>query len=387
MKQIKLLKIVTTYQSVVTILDAKLALLDKTTDIDLFIASSREDTKESRQCHGKFFEVFIPRTISPIGDIKAVWKLFRFMRKEKFDVVHTHTAKAGIVGALAAFLARVPLVCHTYHGLPFYEGQRKHVYVVYKWLELIFSIFRHTIYSQNRRDYGVLKKISFLQSKVVFEGNGVDCEAIDENVERDKFKVKGYFKDGAFRLLCVARLERVKRLEKFIQLVYSLKSKDIEVSAIIAGKGDDNGRLEKLIIDSEIDDVCKIVYTPHIHALIAASDVVVLTSEKEGIPRSIMEAMALRKPVVATDVLGTQELVVNGTTGYLVPLEDQDRFVSSVSKLYDNADLRKSMGDAGYQRVVVEFNERNIVNLWLERYQISNQGALEARANSNFMLI
>jgi glycosyltransferase involved in cell wall biosynthesis len=290
------------------------------------------------------------------------------MRKEKFDVVHTHTAKAGIVGALAAFLAHVPLVCHTYHGLPFYDGQRKHVYLIYKWLELFFSIFRHTIYSQNRRDYGVLKKISFLQSEVVFEGNGVDCEAINVNVKRDRFKIKGYFKDSVFRLLCVARLERVKRLEKFIQLVGSLKSKEMEVSAIIAGKGEDGDRLEKLIVENGVADICKIVYTPHIHALIAASDVVVLTSEKEGIPRSIMEAMALKKPVVATDVLGTQELVVNGATGYLVPLEDQDKFVSSVSELYGNADLRKSMGEAGYQRVVAEFNERNIVSLWITRY-------------------
>ncbi|MBL8025216.1 MAG: glycosyltransferase family 4 protein [Fibrobacteres bacterium] len=370
-EKIKVLKLVTTYQSVVTILDAKLALLEKSPGIDLYVASSKEDQKESRICHGQFFEVFIPRTISPIDDIKAVWKLFRFMRKEKFDVVHTHTAKAGIVGALAAFFARIPLVCHTYHGLPFYEGQRKQVYLVYKWLELIFSTFRHTIYSQNRRDYSVLKEISFLQSKVVFEGNGVDCEAIDENVERDRFKVKGYFKDGAFRLLCVARLERVKRLEKFIQLVGVLKSKDIEVSAIIAGKGEDGDRLEKLIVENEIDDVCKIVYTPHIHALIAASDVVVLTSEKEGIPRSIMEAMALKKPVVATDVLGTQELVVNGVTGYLVPLENQDSFVNSVCELYGNPDLRKSMGEAGYQRVVAEFNERNIVNLWLKRYGVT----------------
>jgi hypothetical protein len=120
--KLKLLKIVTTYQSVVTILNSKLKILAKHNNIDLFIASSFEDPVETRKAAGHHFIVPISRNINLIKDFISFIRIYKFLKKEKINIVHTHTAKAGIIGTLAAFVAGVPTV-HTYHGLPFFEGQ------------------------------------------------------------------------------------------------------------------------------------------------------------------------------------------------------------------------------------------------------------------------
>ena len=120
--RIKVLQIATTYQSLVSILDTKLRLLSREPDIELCVASSFEDPEETRKPPGNYYPVHIARAISLFEDAASVVRLYRYIRKQKFDIIHTHTAKAGMVGALAGWLAGVPVV-HTYHGLPFFIGQ------------------------------------------------------------------------------------------------------------------------------------------------------------------------------------------------------------------------------------------------------------------------
>jgi glycosyltransferase involved in cell wall biosynthesis len=103
-------------------------------------------------------------------------------------------------------------------------------------------------------------------------------------------------------------------------------------------------------------------FVNHPYGLIAASDIVVLCSEKEGIPRSIMEAMALEKPVVATDVLGTQELVVDGETGFLVPVGDINKIVSKIELLANDVCLRARVGAVGLSRVKEHFSDGKVAN-------------------------
>ncbi len=362
---IKVLHLVTTYQSVVTILNSKISRLSAYPDIDLYIASSFEDSSETRKPSCKFIRVDIARKINPFHDICSIWRLYWIIKKHGFDVVHTHTAKAGIVGAVAAFLARTPLVCHTYHGLPFCPGQNKLPYATYRFLEVIFSRFRHVLFSQNRRDFETLKQINGLSSKAIFEGNGVDVDVIEKNAITNLDKVDKYFNSRKLKLLCVARLEPVKRLEKLIEVVAGLKENRVDVECIIAGKGEEEERLLALVKTMELSDSISIVYTPYIHSLIYKSDIAVLTSEKEGLPRGLMESMALKKPVVATDVPGTNELVVNNETGFLGLLQEIAPFIL---KLAHDAALCKRFGLAGYRRILDHFDDRKIVDLWVEVY-------------------
>ena len=321
----------TSYQSVVTILDGKLRLLGRRNDVECHVASSA-DPDDHRAAAVPHFAVDIPRSIRPLKDLAAVLKLCRIIRKNKYDIVHTHTAKAGMVGAIAGWLTGTPTV-HTYHGLPFYEGQGAMAYEAFRILEIAASHLRKAVFCQTRRDMEILKRLRLFSCPAYYEGNGVDIDTVVRNAERDRASVKGLFPESGAKILCVARLEPVKNLSMVLDVAAVLKERKTLFHLIIAGKGILEKALEAEIGRKNLRDVVSIRYTPHIHALIKEADVVVLASIKEGIPRSVMEAMALKKPMVATDVSGTNELVVDGITGFLVPLNDKGTFSRAVGQV------------------------------------------------------
>jgi glycosyltransferase involved in cell wall biosynthesis len=366
---IKVLQIATTYQSLVSILDAKLRLLAANPGIDLSVVSSFEDPDETRRPPGKYYPIHISRTINLFEDAVSVVRLYRCIRRHKFDIVHTHTAKAGLVGALAGWLAGVPVV-HTYHGLPFFNGQGRLQHAFFKFGEIALSRFRKALFSQNRQNYDQIKKIRLINRPVISEGNGILNDAIEYSAGMYREKVMGLFDSTMPHLLCISRLEPVKALEKVIDTVRYLRDNNAPVECIIAGKGFLKRALEDQIVKNNLEKSISIIYTPFIHSLIAKADVVVLTSKKEGVPRGLLEAMALQKPVVATNVQGTGELVVNGKTGILVPFDDQNALNKAVLKLLSDKPLQARLGSAGRARVLEGFSgEEDTVRLWVETYE------------------
>jgi glycosyltransferase involved in cell wall biosynthesis len=367
--RIKVLQIATTYQSLVSILDAKLRLLSEDPDIELCVASSFEDPEETRSPPGNFYPVHIARTIRFFEDVVSVVRLYRYIRKQKFDIIHTHTAKAGMVGALAGWLAGVPVV-HTYHGLPFYNGQGRLEHAFFKCGEIALARLRKVLFSQNKLNYDQIKKIRLINRPVISEGNGILNDAIEYSAKMYREKVQGLFDRNIPHLLCISRLEPVKALEKVIDTVRYLYNNNMPVECIIAGKGYLKKALEERIRKYNLEKSITIMYTPFIHSLIAKADVMVLTSKKEGVPRGLLEAMALRKPVVATDVQGTSELVVNGVTGILVPFDDQEALNKAVVELVKNKPLQARLGEAGRARVLAGFSgEEETVRLWVQTYE------------------
>lgn len=366
--RIKILKVVTTYQSAVTILSSKHENLASCPDVELHVASSFEDPTETRKPSGKWHRIEISRTISPWRDLTAIAELVRLIRKERFDLIHTHTAKAGVIGAVAGALTNVPVV-HTYHGLPFYAGQSPKAKLLYRVIESGACALRRVVFSQNVRDYNTLCRMKSIRVPVVLEGNGVDVEAVERNAGRDADRVRHSFRDDVTKILCVARLEPVKRLGMLIDSIAELGKNGYPCECIIAGKGPMKTELEESIREHGLSDAISIVYTPHIHALISRADIVVLTSEKEGIPRSLMEAMVLKKPIVATDVPGTNELVVHNKTGLLVSPNNSCAFSDAVIALIEDRNRAGLLGEAGRSRVLENFNDNKIVSLWLDQYR------------------
>jgi len=358
---IKLAHIATAYQSVVTILDSKLCALDKFDDLDVTVISSPANVHDSRKPAVKYIPVEIARSIKPLVDLKSIWQLYKIFKKEKFDIVHSHTAKAGFITTIAAKLAGVPLICHTYHGLPFFGGQNKKAYNVYRFLEKLACKFRSYIFTQNKRDLPECVKLIGIAERALFEGNGVDVEFVKQSAQIQFKQASKDYPGAGLRLALLSRLEPVKRVDDFFRVVDILKQNNIDVSCVIAGTGPLEDSLKNQLVEMQLSDCINMVgFTDHPHGLIAASDIVVLCSEKEGIPRALMEAMALQKPVVATDVLGTQELVVNGKTGFLLALGDLDAMADKIRTLSNNSDFRLKMGVCGLERVSREFNDIKI---------------------------
>lgn len=372
-ESLKITHIITAYQSVVTILDSKLRLLDRFEDLDVTVISSPSKVDDSRNPAVKHISVEIDRSIKPLADIKSVWQLYKVLKREKYDIVHSHTAKAGFITAIAAKLAKVPLICHTYHGLPFYEGQNKLRYFLYKLLEKIACSFRDYVFTQNMRDLPRCVSLIGSREKALFEGNGVDVESIKISAQENLSIADKEYPGQGLRLLILSRLELVKRVDDLFKVVQKLKKLDIEVSCVVAGMGPLEEKLRRQLVKMGLDNCINMVgFSDRPHGLIAASDIVVLCSEKEGIPRVVMEAMALKKPVVATDVLGTQELVVNGQTGFLVPLGDTDAMAEKIKLLAEDSSLREKMGNYGLKKVADEFNDIKVAKSLHRFYKLKN---------------
>jgi len=366
---LRIAHIATVYQSVVTILDSKLRALDKFDDVDVMAISSPPEIGEQRKPSVAYIPLYMARSIKPLADLKSIWQLYKILKKGKYDIAHSHTSKAGFISAIAGRIAGVPLIIHTHHGFSFYEGQHILKYHFNRLLEKIVCKLRHHTFTQSRS--GIPKSIELIGSrdKVSFEGNGVDIDFVSTSAEKNLAQGEKDFYGTGLKIALVCRLEPVKRVSDFIEVVHKLVRDGIQVSCVIAGEGKLRDMLTEQIKDLSLEDKINLIgFTNRVHGIIAASDIVVLNSEKEGIPRVLMEAMALRKAVVATDVEGTNELVVNAETGFLVPLSDPAAMAEKIKIVAGNSELREKMGIRGFERVCEHFNDVKIAKLLHDFY-------------------
>jgi glycosyltransferase involved in cell wall biosynthesis len=367
---IKVVHIGNLYDGIVTTLGPKIFALDRYDDMDVTIITPPGGKRQGAKFPIRYIPAEIPRTIRPWADLRSALRLARIFRQERFDIVHTHGAKAGAIGTPAAWLAGVPLIYHTYHGLPFYDGQPARQYRFYRFFEKVAGLVRRHIFSQNRRDMADCLTLIGDPERVHFEGNGVVPEQVRANAERDRAAGEAWFQGTGARLLLVSRLEPVKHVGDFVRCVKQLRDEGVDVCCVVAGEGAQRKEIEAQIAELGLEGVIRLGgYILEAHALMAACDIAVLTSEKEGIPRALMEAMALGKPAVATDVLGTQELVVDGETGYLTPLGDVAAMSRRIRELIEDPELRQRFGAAGKARVEKEFNDHRIAEFLHEFYQ------------------
>lgn len=371
-KPIKVAHTATSYQSVVTILDSKLRALDKYDGLDVSVISSPPEKDERRNPAVRFIAVPMARSIKPLSDLKSTWQLYKILKSEKFDVVHSHTSKAGFISAVAGKMAGVPMILHTHHGLSFFEGQNRIKYHINHFLEKTACKLRNHTFTQNRGDTPECVKLIGSEDKVTYEGNGVDIGFVNQSAKNQLLDAQKDYPRRGLKLILVCRLEPVKRVSDFFKTVCKLIQDGVDVSCVVAGGGRLKQTLRKQLVEMGLAQRINIVgFTNRAHGLIAASDIALLCSEKEGVPRAIMEAMALQKPVVATDVAGTRELVVDGKTGFLVSLGDTGAMAEKVKLLAEDANMRKQMGSCGLKRVSEHFNEVKVADLLHEFYMSS----------------
>lgn len=344
------------------------------------VAPSGKYDEDIRKKGIYYHGVPVARKISLGKDILSIFKMYKLFKKEKFTIVHTHSAKAGFIGRVAAKMARTPIIIHTTHGLPFYEGQNKLKFHIYKNLEKLAGKTCDIIFSQNHEDINNLIKYKIgTPENVFYEGNGVNIEQLDNvrnKVNNEELK-KRLGVDGKTIIGFYARLEPVKGHLFFFESFKKIIEKDKNVVCLLAGNnfGYEN-RYTNVIMDKikelDLDKHVKILgFREDIHELLCITDVLVLPSQKEGIPRIVMEAMTLRVPVVATDVLGTREIVINNETGILVPYNDVNALAEALFKVLNEPKLREILSINGRKTVEKLFDERKVINRLYNSYTIA----------------
>lgn len=333
-------------------------------NVSIISSTEGEDTNFFKEHGINQYYIEMNRQISFKDDIKSILNMIRLIKSEKFDIVHTHTAKAGFIGRVAARIAGTKVIIHTSHGLPYYSGQNKLRYMMYKSLEVIASRFCDYVGSQNKEDLEKIVKYVD-KSKVFYEGNGVNLERLDNishsiNDNRlDKLKYELKIENDMVILLVGARIEKVKNHDLLIEALKILNQNGINrYCCLLAGEGPLEKELREKVKSYNLQDNIRFLgFRKDIYDLIKLSDVVVLTSEKEGIPRILMESMAFEKPIVATNVLGTKELVCNEETGLLSQYPDAKQLSENLSNIIKDKYLREKMGKCGRERIERYFTE------------------------------
>ena len=312
------------------------------------------------------------RQISPITDLAAVFALKKFFEEEKFDVVHTHTSKAGIIGRIAGRLAGVPVVVHTIHGLAFgpYEGFLKNlVYVTSEKLsalccDRIYAVAQAMIDQCLERNIG--KKELF---KVVYSGMELErfLNAEKEEALREKLHIPG----NRLVVGAIARLFPRKGYEELIPAFASVVKKLPDTHLLIVGDGPSREDYEKRLAELKVLDhvsFAGLVPPDEVCRYIALMDVAVHLSLKEGLPRVAVQALAEGKPVVAYDLDGTPEVVKTGETGFLIRPLDSQGAAEAVCRLLSSPEERERMGKNGRELVRELFPWKRMSDILLEDY-------------------
>jgi len=299
----------------------------------------------------------VRRPIHPWHDALGLAELVRLCRRLRPDIVHAHSSKAGVLGRVAATLAGVPIRVFTVHGWPFgaYGGLQGRVYL---WLERLMRPITTSVIcvAESTRELGLTEGVCGPERTVVIH-NAVDVSVFARDRRRRRLP----------RIISIGRLAFPK---DFATLVEALRIVDAEHEAVLVGDGpglrDVTAEIRRLGLSSRVRLVGA---RRDVGDLLAQADVFVLSSRSEGFPISILEAMAAGLPVVASDVGGVAEAVVDGATGLLVPAGDPGSLADALQRLLRDAELRRSFGARGRDRVLRRFDAASFRAAHLELYR------------------
>jgi len=288
------------------------------------------------------------RHYDPFSIFFSVFQMYRYMKRHHFQIVHTHSTEAGVAGRIAAYLAGVPIIIHTIHGIPFTEGRNPLLRTFLLFWERMMA--KTTARFESNADI-ITKK--FLE-KGVGKGNqyvtiysGIDIEKfedaqpVDLNIPSDHLKV-----------LMAGRLAKGKGFEELIQAAKKVAKQEKKISFLIAGEGELELKIRKRIRDNALEDHFLLLgYRDDLYRVMKSVDLFVLPSHAEGTPRVITEAMAAGLPVVATRVGGIPEQIEDGRNGLLIQPKNSDQLAEAILKLSRDGEIRKKMGRESYKRV------------------------------------
>lgn len=309
------------------------------------------------------------RAISPRRQLYAVWQLARSLRSDPPDVIHTHTPVGGIVGRAAALLAGHRRVVHTFHGIPLHGGRPRSSELLFLAVERLLAARTAHFFSQAAGDVDRAVALGIARrSDMTVIGNGVDVQlfAPDEGI-RDEVRRELGIAPSATVVLTVARLVREKGLLDLADSAASLADL-AETHFLIAGSALSTDRSD---VGPELDahPVARALgsrwrrlgYRRDVARLMQAADIFVLPSHREGLPRSVIEAMAAGVAVIATDIPACRELVEDGTTGIIVPLRAPATLAGAIRRLAADPATRRRMGAAARERALLRHDERDVV--------------------------
>lgn len=324
-----------------------------------FCASDEADYLEKVATDVKSIRIDgLGRSIKPRADLTALFAIIKEIRRFKPDVIHTHTAKAGVVGRIASILSgHSSIRVHTFHGhlLHGYFGAGKTKLVIL--IEKFLALFTDQLLAVGKKVQDDLVAAGIgNESKFAVMPPGLQLAKVPSKAEA-RLEL-GLDPDKTYCAF-IGRITQIKRPDRFLDVVSKIKAAETNVHFVVAGAGEQLDYCQVRASNENLP-VTFLGWREDIEVVLAAADFVILTSDNEGTPLSLIQAGMVGIPVVATSVGSTNEIVVDGETGFLTDLS-VDQLANAVTKLAESSDLRAKMGSAGQEYTLSRYGVARLV--------------------------
>jgi glycosyltransferase involved in cell wall biosynthesis len=305
------------------------------------------------------------REISPLDDLVSLARMVQLIRRLKPDIVHTHMAKAGTVGRLAATICGVPLIIHTYHGHVFHGYFGRARTQAFLAIERALGLATHRIITvgEGQRDEIAGYHVAPL-SKLVPIRLGLDLgQFLDAERERGRLRAELRLADDTPLVGIVARLVPIKAHEVFFDAALRVGRALPETTFLVVGDGERRAELEALVDRLGLADRVRFLgWRGDLRRVYADLDVVALSSRNEGSPVALIEALASARPVVSTNVGGVPEVVLNGRTGLTVGPSDPPALAAAIVRLLQDRAYAERLGRAGRTHVYPRYDSSRLID-------------------------
>lgn len=309
-----------------------------------------------------------------LADLRAARELWRILKTEEIDILHTHNPKPGLYGRLLGRLAGVPVVINTVHGLYATEDDPLPKRALVYGLEAVASRFSDGELVQSAEDLDLIKRLRLApRDRARLLGNGIDVRRFDpQKVPAAKGRaIRASLGIPSDRIV-VGMVGRLVAEKGYPELFQAASLLDDRYVILTCGHDDPDksDALSRVAVETaKKSGVLFLGMRPDMDAVYRAMDIFVLPSHREGVPRAAMEAASMAVPIVATNIRGCREVVADGINGSLVPVGDAAALATAIRALGEDKSLRKRMGEQGRRTACRRFDEREVVRIVMDTYR------------------
>jgi len=378
----KLFRITTVPISLDKLLGKQLTFMNQYYDVTAISADALELKKVATKYGIRDYHVEMTRDISPVRDILAVVKLYLYLRKEKPEIVHSHTPKAGIVGMMAAWLAGVPHRFHTVAGLPLLEATGIKRKILNQVERLTYRFATHVYPNSFGLQEVIVKEKFCLPAKLKVLGQG-SSNGIDTNhfmieqisiSEREQLRAALKINSHDFVFIFVGRLVGDKGINELIQALTKVQAEGNKTKPKLLLVGPLETDLDPLLPNTikEIENnsaILNVGYHDDVQPYFAIADALVFPSYREGFPNVVLQAGAMELPAIVSDINGCNEIIINGENGLIIPPKNVDELKNAMLKLLNNTELYNKLKENARQRIVENYEQSVVWQAILAEYR------------------
>ena len=376
----KLIRITTIPLSLEKLLENQLRFMNDYYEVTA-VSSEKERLNAFGESQGvKTHEIAMTRQITPLQDLKSLWQLFWFLKKEKPFIVHSHTPKAGTIGMIAAKLAGVPNRLHTVAGLPLLEttgNKRK----LLGFVEKITYACATKVYPNSVGLKDIIIKEKFCNPnklKVIGNGssNGINTDffspqSISEEQKRT-LKTQLAISEDTFVFVFVGRIVADKGINELITAFTQLSAEDKKCKLLLVGPFEKE--LDPLLPETEAtiltsENILSVGYQNDVRPYFAISDCLVFPSYREGFPNVVLQAGAMELPAIVSNINGCNEIVVSGENGILVEPKSTEAVYQAMKSILENNELTVRLKNNARHRIVSRYQQQVVWEAILKEYK------------------